>query len=148
LLRVNFKYKTSLKNDLKNGGITVSFPQILDSSRVKAINSKTFKDIKTYQAGDDILGTTLNTKDIKAQYLQIDAFDDKWSNIDEEKEFSVDFDISGLTFSTLEINLRAYSNSKDLKSELVPTKTESFTKDQQNYYIKIADIYIYDLITK
>ncbi|MDX4060581.1 hypothetical protein Q6A89_08655 [Aliarcobacter skirrowii] len=148
LLRVNFKYKTSLKNDLKNGGITVSFPQILDGSRVKAINSKTFKDIKTYQAGDDILGTTLNTKDIKAQYLQIDAFDDKWSNIDEEKEFSVDFDISGLTFSTLEINLRAYSNSKDLKSELVPTKTESFTKDQQNYYIKIADIYIYDLITK
>ena len=71
-------------------------------------------------------------------------FDDKWSNIDEEKESLVWILILVvLTFSTLEINLRAYSNSKDLKSELVPTKQRVLQRSTKLLYKNCWYLYLW-----
>ncbi len=136
-LRVNFKYKSSL-NKINSGGISVSFPQLKDDSLIISKTSKNFKKLDVYKEKDTIYSGLLG-KNLTATYLMIEGFDENWTNIDEEKEFSLDIDVSKMD-DFLEVNLRGYSSNVDDDYELVPSETTSSTQDQQTYYVKIADI--------
>ncbi|WP_419677575.1 hypothetical protein ACN2EN_07745 [Aliarcobacter lanthieri] len=143
LLRVNFKYKTGLK-DISSGGISVSFPQFKDDTRVKAKNTKTFKKLDVYKSGDTLYSGLLK-ENITGSYLMIEGWDEDWNDKNIEKELSVDLDITDLN-NVLEINLRGYSTEANkFDYELVPNQNQSFTQDQQTYPIKISDIDLYTL---
>jgi len=147
ILRVNFKYKTSLK-DISSAGICVSFPQFTQASKVLRKDTKTLKQIDFYSKGDTVYSGILG-KNLIAKYLIIEAWDDSWSDINTQKEFSVDFDISDLD-NTFEINLRGYSVAADkVNYELAPNYGEpvlenSLLHDQQGYSVKIANIDLFD----
>ncbi|WP_418185838.1 hypothetical protein ACNSOS_02620 [Aliarcobacter vitoriensis] len=146
LLRVNFKYKTGLK-DVSSGGISVSFPQFKDDTRVKAKNTKTFEKLDVYKKGDTLYSGLLK-ENVTGEYLMIEGWDASWSDKNIEKEFSVDLDITDLS-NVLEINLRGYSTQANkIDYELIPNQNQSFTQDQQTYPIKIADIDLYSLKNK
>ncbi|QKF73039.1 hypothetical protein AFAEC_0864 [Aliarcobacter faecis] len=135
-LRVNFKYKTSLPS-ISNGGISVSFPQFNDDSNIKTKTVQNFKKLDVFKKGDTLYSGLLN-KNIVAEYLMIEAFDENWKDINIEKEFTLDIDVSKMD-DFLEMNLRGYSTATDgINYELLPNFSD--TKDQQAYYIKIADI--------
>lgn len=145
-LRVNFKYKTSLET-LSSGGIAVSFPQLTDDSKIKAKTSKNFAKLDVYKKGDTIYSGLLD-KNLQATYLMIEGFDENWIDTNIEKEISLDIDVSKMD-DYLEINLRGYSTAANkIDYELLPTEQNSGTKDQQSYYIKIADIDLYTLKNK
>ncbi|WP_198306268.1 hypothetical protein [Arcobacter vandammei] len=136
-LRLNFKYKSSL-DKINSGGISVSFPELKDASLIKVKNPKNFKKLDVYKEKDEMYSGLLG-KNIKASYLMVEGFDDNWTDINIEKEFSLDIDVSKID-DFLEINLRGYSSNNDDNYELVPTETTSQTQDQQTYFVKIADI--------
>jgi len=149
ILRVNFKYKTGLK-DVSSAGICVSFPQFAQASKVLRKDTKTFKQIDFYNKGDTVYSRMLS-RNLIAKYLIIEAWDDSWSDINTQKEFSVDFDISDLD-NTFEINLRGYSVAADkVNYELAPNygkpvfeNGHSLLHDQQGYSVKIANIDLFD----
>jgi len=136
-LRVDFKYESSL-DKINSGGISVSFPQLKDEISIKDKNSKNFKSLDVYKAGDDLYSGILN-KNVKASYLMVEGFDENWTDTKVVKEFSLDIDVTKLD-DVLEINLRGYSSNIEGEYELVPTEKSSQTQDQQSYYIKIADV--------
>lgn len=146
-LRVNFKYKSNMEV-ISSGGISVSFPQLKDASKIKSYKTNSFKKIDYYPAGKEIYSGMLE-KNIKTEYLMVEGWDDNWSDPLVEKEFSLDIDIKDLKNSYLEINLRAGAlNEKDATkkySEIVPNETQSYTKDQQSYPVNIADIDLFTL---
>jgi len=149
ILRVNFKYKTSLK-DISSAGICVSFPQFTQASKALGKDTKTFKQIDFYSKGDTVYSGILG-KNLVAKYLIIEAWDDSWGDINNQKEFSVDFDISNLD-NAFEIKLRGFSVTADkLNYELAPNYGEpvfengySLLHDQQGYSVKIANIDLFD----
>lgn len=151
LLRVTFKYTTKLEN-VTAGGLAVSFPQLKDASKIKAHNTKSFDKIDYYKGGQEIYSGMLG-KNVKAEYLMVEGWDKSWTDTKQEKEFSLDIDISELKkdYSYLEINLRGGSLNENVAttspkySEIVPNESQSFTTDQQSYPVNIADIYLLDL---
>ncbi|MCT7583065.1 hypothetical protein [Aliarcobacter butzleri] len=151
LLRVTFKYTTNLEN-VTAGGLAVSFPQLKDASKIKAHNTKSFDKIDYYKGGQEIYSGMLG-KNVKAEYLMVEGWDKNWTDTKQEKEFSLDIDISELKkdYSYLEINLRGGSLNENVVttspkySEIVPNESQSFTTDQQSYPVNIADIYLLDL---
>lgn len=152
LLRVTFKYSTNL-DSVTAGGLAVSFPQFKDASKIKAHNTKSFDKIDFYKEGQEIYSGMLG-KNVKAQYLMVEGWDTNWIDAKQEKEFSLDIDISELkkdNYGYLEINLRGGSLNENVAtnsakySEIVPNESQSFTTDQQSYPINIADIYLLDL---
>lgn len=151
LLRVTFKYTTKLEN-VTAGGLAVSFPQLKDASKIKAHNTKSFDKIDYYKGGQEIYSGMLG-KNVKAEYLMVEGWDKNWTDTKQEKEFSLDIDISELKkdYSYLEINLRGGSLNENVEttspkySEIVPNESQSFTTDQQSYPVNIADIYLLDL---
>lgn len=146
LLRVKFKY-TPNNQDISAGGISVSFPQLKDASKIKAYNTTTFDKIEYYPAGKEIYSGMLG-ENVKTEYLLVEGWDENWTDSTIEKEFSIDIDITDMKNSYLEINLRAGAVNKkgsDKDSEIVPNDTESYTKDQQGYPVNIADIDLYTL---
>lgn len=126
-------------DSLSSGGIAVSFPQLVDDKSIKAKTSKNFAKLDVYKKGDTMFSGLLN-KNVVAEYLMIEGFDENWTDTTIEKEFSLDIDVSNMN-DFLEINLRGYSTAADkVNYELLPTQDYSSTQDQQSYYIKIADI--------
>lgn len=147
LLRINFKYKTAL-NTLSSGGISISFPQLKDDSSIKAFSSKTFDELTFYKKDENIYSGLLE-ENVKAEYLMVEGWDENWSDINLEKEFTLDIDIGVFEDDVLEINLRAYSTDAQKENyELVPTQAQSYTKDQQTYPVRIADIDLYEIKSK
>lgn len=136
-LRVEFKYKTALQK-INSGGISVSFPQLKDGSKIKAKSSKNFASLDFYKAGDDLYSGMLG-KNVKAEYLMVEGFDENWKDVNSEKTFTLDIDVTDFN-DFLEINLRGYSSNVEGEYELVPTEKSSQTQDQQSYFVKIADI--------
>lgn len=137
-LRVNFKYKTSLPT-ISSGGIAISFPQLTDDSLIKAKDSKNFSKLDIFKKGDTLYSGLLD-KNVIGEYLMVEGFDENWSDINIEKEFSLDIDVSKMD-DFLEMNLRGYSTAADKVSyELLPTVQISNTVDQQKYNVKIEDI--------
>jgi len=145
LLRVTFKYTPDMEV-ISAGGIAVSFPQLKDASKIKAHKTNSFNKIDYYTVGNDIYSGMLG-KNVKAEYLMIEGWDDSWTDPKITKEFSLDIDITDMKSSYLEINLRGgalnETDSTKKYSELAPTEDESVTRDQQSYPVNIADIDLY-----
>ena len=145
-IRLNFKYKTEL-DTLSFGGIAVSFPQIKDSSVVKNIDKQSFEIVNIINENEKTFNPVLK-QDVISEYLLIEAIDDKWSNIEDEKEFSLDIDISQIQ-NYFEINLRAYStNDNQTAYEIVPNEYQSYVLDWQLYPVKLIDINLNELRLK
>ncbi len=137
LLKLDIKYNTNLKV-VSSGGISVSFPQFADATRIIKNETKTFKNINYYNAGSEIWNGGLQ-QNIVSSYLLVEGWDDNWKNKEEFKTLSLIIDVNGL--NTLEVNLRAGAlNEIDIKetaSEIVPVSGDL---DQQNYPINFIEI--------
>ena len=146
LIKLDIKYNTNLKA-ISSGGISVSFPQLSDATRVVKKETKTFKDIEIYNSGSKIWNGALQ-KDMVSSYLLVEAWDNEWKNSEDEKEISLIIDVKDLDI--LEVYLRAGAlNEKDktqAASEIVPFGTESnFTEeyDQQGYPVIFIEITVF-----
>lgn len=137
LLKVNFKYIPNM-DAVSQGGISVSFPELKDSTRIKKHSTNSFEKIEFYNAGSEIWNGGLE-KNVVASYLLVEGWDDNWTDPAEFKEFSLTIDVKDIDI--LQINLRAGAlndvDTEDIPSEIVPADG---TLDQQNYPIQIADI--------
>ncbi|MDY3201163.1 MAG: hypothetical protein RBQ84_09425 [Arcobacter sp.] len=139
LLKVNFKYLTNLEV-ISSGGISVSFPQLTDATRIKKHSTKSFDKINFYNAGSEIWNGGLQ-KNVISSYLLVEGWDENWTDTAIEKEFSLVIDVKDL--DVLEINLRAGAlNDVDIKAKAYEIVPETGDLDQQNYPIEIADIEI------
>ncbi len=142
LLKVTFRYIPDM-NTITSGGISVSFPELKDATRIKKHTTNSFDKINFYDAGSEIWNGGLE-KNIISSYLLVEGWDENWTDPTIEKEFSLEIDVKDL--DVLQINLRAGalndSNNGEKASEIVPVDGEL---DQQNYPIQIADIEIYNL---
>jgi hypothetical protein len=142
LLKVTFRYIPDMST-ITSGGISVSFPELKDATRIKKHTTNSFDKINFYDAGSEIWNGGLE-KNIISSYLLVEGWDENWTDVTIEKEFSLEIDVKDLDI--LQINLRAGalndSNDGEKTSEIVPVDGEL---DQQNYPIQIADIEIYNL---
>ena len=137
LLKLDIKYNTNLKV-VTSGGISVSFPQFADSSRIIKNETKTFKDINYYDAGTEIWNGGLQ-KNVTSSYLLVEGWDENWKNKEETKTISLIIDVNGL--DTLEVYLRSgalnETDTTQVLSEIVPLSGDL---DQQNYPINFIEI--------
>jgi hypothetical protein len=137
LLKLDIKYNTSLKV-ISSGGISVSFPQFKDSSRMIKHDTNTFKEINYYNAGTEIWNGGLQ-QNIISSYLLVEGWDENWKNKDDIKTISLIIDVNGL--ETLEVYLRAgalnETDSTEELSEIVPISGDI---DQQNYPVEVIEI--------
>ena len=136
LIRVNFRYIPNL-SAISSGGISVSFPQFKDASKIVKHTTNSFQKINFYNAGSEIWNGG-EEKNMISSYLLVEGWDEKWTDISIEKEFSLWINIKGL--DVLQINLRGGAlndGSTQNSSEIVPVDGEL---DQQNYPIQIEDI--------
>lgn len=148
LLKITFGYKSSL-NENSQKGLVVSFPQLKDKSRVVSTILGDLKEINVYEPNSELF--TINPyESIKNSFLAIEAYDDTLSE-NSLKEFSIILNIKDFQAEILEINFRAYSiGSTDpngtINYEIVPKIGTSFTKDEQQYPVKISDIELSEVI--
>lgn len=142
LLKVTFRYVPDMST-ITSGGISVSFPELKDATRIKKHTTNSFEKINFYDAGSEIWNGGLE-KNIISSYLLVEGWDENWTDATIEKEFSLEIDVKDL--DVLQINLRGGAlndtNNGEKASEIVPVDGEL---DQQNYPIQIADIEIYSL---
>ena len=140
LLKLDIKYSTNLKV-ISSGGISVSFPQLDDNTRIIKHSTNSFKDINFYNAGSEIWNGGLQ-KDVPSTYLLVEGWDNEWKNKDDEKDMTLIIDVKDL--DTLEINLRAGAlNEKDAtqtSSEIVPVDGEYDQQDYPAIFIEIPII--------
>lgn len=142
-LRLNFKYKAEFEN-LSSGAIAVSFPQLKDFLSIKNIDKKSFENVNIINVDEKVFNP-LFKQDVIGEYLLIEAFDENWSSVDNQKEFSVDIDISQIQ-NYFEINLRAYSTNKEQTVfEIIPNEYQSYVTDWQLYPVRLIDINLNEL---
>jgi hypothetical protein len=136
LLRLDIKYKSNL-NVVTSGGISVSFPQLADKTRIVKNSTNSFKEINLYDAGTEIWNGG-SQQNIPSTYLLVEGWDDTWDN-SVEKDMSLVIDTNGL--QTLEVYIRAGAlNEKDANqdaSEIVPQIGDL---DQQSYPVEFLEI--------
>lgn len=136
-LQLDIKYFPNMTS-ISSGGVSVSFPQLLDKTRIIKYTTESFELINFYKAGSEIWNGGLE-KNIFSKYLLVEGWDDNWSDSSKFKDLSLIIDVKGL--DTLKVNLRAGSlNDVDLSqkdSEIVPEEGEL---DQQDYPIKFIEI--------
>ncbi len=137
ILKLDVKYTTNL-DVITSGGISISFPQFIDNSKIIKHETNSFKDINFYDAGSEIWNGELK-QNVVSSYLLVEGWDENWKNNEEDKSISLLIDVSGL--ETLEIYLRAGAlNETDvtqIASEIVPLSGEY---DQQNYPVNFIEI--------
>ena len=137
LLKLDIKYTTNL-DVISSGGISVSFPQFKDNSKIVKHETNSFKDINFYNAGSEIWNGGLG-QNVVSSYLLVEGWDENWKNKEEEKTISLLIDVTGL--ETLEVYLRAGAlNETDvtkIPSEIVP---EFGDYDQQDYPVNFIEI--------
>lgn len=136
-LQLDIKYVTDL-NVVSSGGISVSFPQFSDATRIGKYTTNSFAKVDFYPKDSEIW----NVKDqryIKASYLLVEGWDEHWTNAQEEKMISLLIDIRDL--DVLVVNLRTGAlnelTSSEKPSEIVP---EYGDMDQQDYPIERIEI--------
>lgn len=136
-LRLDIKYSTDL-NIITSGGISVSFPQFADNSRIVNHSTKSFEKIDFYNAGSEIWDGSLE-QNVISSYLLVEGWDENWTNKELNKELSLVINIDGL--ETLEVYLRAgalnETNPSELSWETVP---QTGIYDQQSYPVEILEI--------
>ena len=137
LLKLDIKYVTNL-NVISSGGISVSFPQFTDNSKIIKHETNSFNTINYYNAGREIWNGGLE-QNVISSYLLVEGWDENWKNNEEEKNISLIIDVSGL--ETLEVYLRAgalnETDTTQAPSEIVPQIGDY---DQQNYPINFIEI--------
>ena len=140
LLKLDIKYSTNLKV-ISSGGISVSFPQLADNTRIIKHSTNSFKDINFYNAGSEIWNGGLQ-KDVPSTYLLVEGWDNEWKNKDDEKDMTLIIDVKDL--DVLEVYLRAGAlNEKDSSqtpSEIVPLDGEYDQQDYPAIFIEIPII--------
>lgn len=150
LLKITFGYKSML-NENSQKGLVVSFPQLKDKSRVVSTILGDLKEINIYEPNSELF--TINPyESIKNSFLAIEAYDDNLSE-NSLKEFSVILNIKEFEDEILEINFRAYSIGSTepngtINYEITPKIGASFTKDEQQYPVKISDIELSEVINQ
>ena len=139
LLELNIKYSPSLKV-VSSGGISVSFPQFTDSSKIIKNTTTSFNVINFYEAGSQIWNSNLQ-QNIASTYLLAEGWDSNWID-KKDKEITIIIDVKDL--ETLEIYLRAGAlnevDTSEKLSEIVPQTGEI---DQQGYPVEILEIPIF-----
>ena len=139
LLELNIKYSPSLKV-VSSGGISVSFPQFTDSSRIIKNTTTSFEEINFYEAGSQIWNSNLQ-QNIASTYLLAEGWDSNWTD-KKDKEITIIVDVKDL--ETLELYLRAGAlnevDTSEKLSEIVPKTGEI---DQQGYPVEILEIPIF-----
>jgi hypothetical protein len=136
LLRLDIKYKSNL-NVVSSGGISISFPQLSDKTRIIKNSTNSFKEINLYDAGTDIWNGGLQ-QNVTSSYLLVEGWDDTWDN-SAEKDMSLVIDTNGL--ETLEVYIRAGAlNEKDANQEASEIVPQSGELDQQNYPVEFLEI--------
>jgi hypothetical protein len=136
LLKLDIKYKSNLKV-VSSGGISISFPQLADKTRIIKNSTNSFKEINFYDAGTEIWNGGLE-KNVTSSYLLVEGWDDAWDN-SVEKDMSLVIDTNGL--ETLEIFIRAGAlNEKDATQEASEIVPQSGELDQQNYPVEFLEI--------
>ena len=136
LLKLDIKYKSNLKV-VSSGGISISFPQLGDKTRIIKNSTNSFKEINFYDAGTEIWNGGLE-KNVTSSYLLVEGWDDAWDN-SVEKDMSLVIDTNGL--ETLEIFIRAGAlNEKDANQEASEIVPQSGELDQQNYPVEFLEI--------
>ena len=139
LLELNIKYSPSLKV-VSSGGISVSFPQFTDSSRIIKNTTTSFNVINFYEAGSQIWNSNLQ-QNIASTYLLAEGWDSNWTD-KKDKEITIIVDVKDL--ETLELYLRAGAlnevDTSEKLSEIVPKTGEI---DQQGYPVEILEIPIF-----
>lgn len=139
LLELNIKYSPSLKV-VSSGGISVSFPQFTDSSRIIKNTTTSFEEINFYEAGSQIWNSD-SQQNIASTYLLAEGWDSNWTD-KKDKEITIIVDVKDL--ETLELYLRAGAlnevDTSEKLSEIVPKTGEI---DQQGYPVEILEIPIF-----
>ena len=139
LLELNIKYSPSLKV-VSSGGISVSFPQFTDSSKIIKNTTTSFNVINFYEAGSQIWNSNLQ-QNIASTYLLAEGWDSNWID-KKDNEITIIIDVKDL--ETLEIYLRAGAlnevDTSEKLSEIVPKTGEI---DQQGYPVEILEIPIF-----
>ena len=139
LLELNIKYSPSLKV-VSSGGISVSFPQFTDSSKIIKNTTTSFNVINFYEAGSQIWNSNLQ-QNIASTYLLAEGWDSNWTD-KKDKEITIIVDVKDL--ETLELYLRAGAlnevDTSEKLSEIVPQTGEI---DQQGYPVEILEIPIF-----
>ena len=139
LLELNIKYSPSLKV-VSSGGISVSFPQFTDSSKIIKNTTTSFEQINFYEAGSQIWNSDLQ-QNVASTYLLAEGWDSHWTD-KKDKEITIIVDVKDL--ETLELYLRAGAlnevDTSEKLSEIVPKTGEI---DQQGYPVEILEIPIF-----
>lgn len=136
LLRLDIKYKSNL-NVVTSGGISVSFPQLADKTRIIKNSSNSFKEINLYDAGTEIWNGG-SQQNVASTYLLVEGWDDNWDN-SVEKDMSLVIDTNGL--QTLEVYIRAGAlNEKDANQEASEIVPQIGDLDQQSYPVEFLEI--------
>lgn len=139
LLELNIKYSPSLKV-VSSGGISVSFPQFTDSSRIIKNTTTSFEVINFYEAGSQIWNSDLQ-QNVASTYLLAEGWDSHWTD-KKDKEITIIIDVKDL--ETLELYLRAGAlnevDTSEKLSEIVPQTGEI---DQQSYPVEILEVPIF-----
>jgi hypothetical protein len=116
------------------GGISVSFPQLKNDSRILRKDSIGFKKINSYNKGSKIWNAKLK-KTIKSSYLLVEGWSNNWGSF-KSKEIRLVIDAKNL--KNLKIQIR---------SNIISKKKEYYTpklgkKDQQGMYSKVINIQV------
>lgn len=136
LLRLDIKYKSNL-NVVTSGGISVSFPQLADKTRIIKNSSNSFKEINLYEAGTEIWNGG-SQQNVASTYLLVEGWDDNWDN-SVENDMSLVIDTNGL--QTLEVYIRAGAlNEKDVNQEASEIVPQIGDLDQQSYPVEFLEV--------
>ena len=136
LLRLDIKYKSNL-NVVTSGGISVSFPQLADKTRIIKNSSNSFKEINLYEAGTEIWNGG-SQQNVASTYLLVEGWDDNWDN-SVENDMSLVIDTNGL--QTLEVYIRAGAlNEKDVIQEASEIVPQIGDLDQQSYPVEFLEV--------
>lgn len=136
LLKLDIKYTSNLKV-VSSGGISISFPQLADKTRIIKNSTNSFKEINFYDAATEIWNGGLQ-QNVTSSYLLVEGWDDAWDN-SSEKDISLVIDTNGL--ETLEVYIRAGAlNEKDANQEASEIVPQVGALDQQNYPVEFLEI--------
>lgn len=129
---VNLIVSSSSLEESGKGGISISFPQFLNDSRILEKKFTGFDEVNNYPEGSKLWNNDLK-KSIKSSYLLIEGWHNSW-NKKEIKEINLTINAENL--DNLEVHIR--TNILKNKNEFL--NPSYGYKNEQGYYDKIINI--------
>ena len=135
-LKLNIRYLPTIST-FSSGGISISFPQFKDTSKMIDYKTQSFEEINFYNSNSEIWNGGLE-KNIVSSYLLVEGWDDNWADY-EEKKLSLIIDVKDLESLIIYLRAGALNDIDSTKkgSEIVPEYGEL---DQQNYPVNVIEI--------